>query len=260
MRTATLSQLRSDIANLCDFAQGATTRYTPALLNRIINQSIQRFRERLSAEGTTHFLVSYSGTLLGPTSPFAFESIDISGISPGVVRTYGLDVTIQGIPRTLPFRPFEERNTYSETGFGYPIAWSQYQTYKLAVMPSVSGFVFTLWYLPVQADLVSDDDTFDGVAGWENWVVWDCVCQLAARDQYATAAQLYGQLRDGVWTDIMRSAPKVTEQGGMFVGRDKVRTVRNIDRLAAGPAIGSSGDSGGSGSGSLADILMLMGG
>lgn len=256
-RNATLSQLRTDVANQCDFVSGAATRYTPALLTRLINQSIQRFRERVSATGMTHFLVSSSGTLSGPTAPYAFEVVDLSSLSPSVVRTYGFDVTIQGVVRTLPFRPFEERNEYSDLGPGIPIAWSQYQTRTLAVMPSRGGDPYTIWYLPVLADLVNDSDTFDGVSGWENWVVWDVVCQLAARDQYDVAMKQFTFLRDGIWEDITRSATKVTAVGGAVIGRDTVRRpTRTVDR----GAVGAVATSGGSGSGSLADVLMLMGG
>jgi hypothetical protein len=208
----------------------------------------------------THFLVSSSGTLQGVTAPYAFESLDISNVVPQCVRTYGMDVTIQGTIKTLAFRPFTERNDYSDNGWGYPIAWSQFQTYTLAVMPSMAGIVYTLWYLPVAADLVDDADTFDGVAGWENWVVWDVVCQLAARDQYVAAQQQFMVLRDGIWEDIIRAAPKVTAAGGAFVGRDTVRATRRQEHLAAGGGSSSSSSSGGSGSGSLADVLMLMGG
>lgn len=258
-RNVTLLQLQTDIANQCDFVSSAATRYTPTLLTRLINQSIQRFRERISATGMTHFLVSTSGTLAGPTAPYAFEVIDLSSVSPSVVRTYGFDVTIQGIVRTLPYRPFQERNDYSDLGAGIPIAWSQYQTRTLAVMPSGAGFAYTVWYLPVQDDMVDASSSFDGVAGWENWVVWDVVCQLAARDQYDVAMKQFAFLRDGIWEDITRSATKVTAVGGSIIGRDTTRRpARTIDRGAVG-AITSSSSSGG-GSGSLADVLMLMGG
>ena len=256
-RNSSLLQLRTDVANQCDFVVGTTTRYTPALLNRLINQSIQRFRERVSAEGMTHFLVATSGTLAGQTSPYAFEVLDLSSVTPSVVRTYGFDVTINGMVRTLAHRPFNERNEYSDLGPGVPVAWSQFQTRTLAVMPSRGGDPYTVWYLPVLADLVNDSDTFDGVSGWENWVVWDVVTQLAARDQYETAMKQFSFLRDGIWQDIIRGASKVTAVGGSVVGRDALRKPgRTIDRAAfSAPSSSSTG-----GSGSLADVLMLMGG
>ena len=258
-RNATLSQLRTDVSNQCDFSVASASRYSATLLTRLINQSIQRFRERVSAEGMTHFLVSTSGTLAGQTSPFAFEVLDLSAVSPSVVRTYGVDVTLQGIVRTLAHRPFQERNEYSDMGPGIPVAWSQYQTRTLAIMPSRGGDAYTVWYLPVLADLVNDDDTFDGVSGWENWVVWDVVVQLAARDQYEVSVQQFSFLRDGIWQDIIRGASKVTAVGGSVIGRDTAtRGRKSPDRAAFALPPSSSSSTGGSGS--LADVLMLMGG
>mgnify|MGYP001581068345 FL=1 len=52
-RTVTLLQLRTDIAAQADITVGgaSTGRYPTGVMNRFINQSIQRFRERLSTEG-----------------------------------------------------------------------------------------------------------------------------------------------------------------------------------------------------------------
>ena len=225
-RNVTLSQLRTDVAAQCDFSTSATGRYTPTLLNRIINQSIQRFRERISNEGMTHFLVSYSGVLTqGTTSTYAFQTLDLSAVSPSVVRTYGVDITIGGVVKTLAHRPFTERNDFSaglgSDMLGTPIAWAHFQTRSIAIMPGPDGdYPYTVWYLPVLADLVADGDTFDGVAGWEIWVLWDCVCQLIARDQYEAAyAQAMAQ-RDSAWQDVIRSSTKVSAAGGAVVGRD----------------------------------------
>jgi hypothetical protein len=259
-RNVTLSQLRTDVANQCDFVVGASGRYTPALLTRLLNQSIQRFRERVSADGMTHFLVSTSGTLSGPTAPYAFEVLDLSSVTPSIVRTFGVDVTVQGVIRTLSYRPFQERNEYSDVGPGVPIAWSQYQTRTIAILPGANGqYPYTVWYLPVLADLVNDSDTFDGVSGWENWVVWDVVAQLAARDQYQGAFEQFSMLRDGIWQDIIRGASKVTAVGGQTTGRDALgRRRRHIEKVALPASDGTVTPS--TSSVGMADVLMLMGG
>lgn len=225
-RTVTLAQLRTDIANQCDFSTSSTGRYQPGLLNRLINQSIQRFRERISNEGITHFLVSWSGTLpAGTSGNYAFQVLDLSSLSPSLVRTYGLDLTISGVVRSLEQRSFQERNEFTSGPLmtGQPLAWAHYQTTSIAIMPAPdTSYPYTIWYLPVLADMSADSDTFDGVAGWEIYVLWDCVCQLIARDQYASAYQQATVERDNAWTDIVRSATKVSSAGGAFVGRDSL--------------------------------------
>ncbi|HEY3494346.1 MAG TPA: hypothetical protein VGK73_06660, partial [Polyangiaceae bacterium] len=241
-RTKTLAQLRSDVANQADIV-GAAARYTPTLLTGLINQSIQRFRERISIEGTTHYLVSASGTLsAGATSPYPFQTLDLSGVSPGLVRTFGVDIIIDGTVVTLEQRPFEERASFG-TRPGIPAAWAHFQTDKIAILPAPqSSYSYTVWYLPLLADLTSDSDTFNGVAGWEDYVTWDVLSRLVVRDNYP---ELFGQVEakaNAIWTDIIRSATKVSHAGGAHKGRD---TFGRVGALAF--PRGSRGISGGGG-------------
>lgn len=224
-RTVTLAQLRTDIAAQADIVSG-TGRYDTPTLNRFINQSIQRFRERLSNEGATHFLVSTTGNLgVGATSPFPFYSLDLSAVSPSIVRSFGIDITLPGnVIKSLPQVPFASRTDYGGAVVrGEPIAWAHYQTRKLAIMPGPnSAYPYVVWYLPVLADLAADDDTFDGVAGWEDFIVWDVVCRLIIRDQYMTAYQTATAYRNEVWADILRNATRVSRQGGANLARDSM--------------------------------------
>lgn len=222
-RTVTLLQLRTDIANAVDVTVGTTTRYTPAYLNRRINQSIQRFRERVSSEAMAHFLVPTTGTLTpGATAPYSFGEVDLSSVSPSVVRTYGFDITVNSEVISLAHRPFTERNDRgSPTSTGIPIAWMHYQTRKVALSPAPNAaYAYTVWYLPVLADLSDDADTFDGVSGWEDYVLADVALQIIARDQYPNAYALFAQQLEATWRDILRGASKFTAAGGANVGRD----------------------------------------
>lgn len=223
MRTVTLLQLRTDIAYQADIVTGTTGRYTTAMLNRFINQSIQRFRERISNEGIQHYLVSASGTIAaGASSGVPFATLDLSSLSPSLVRTYGLDITYQNVAYTLTHRPFTERAIWSGPQVtGMPQSWAHFRTDQLAVTPAPDqAYPYTVWYLPLLADLSSDSDTFDGVAGWEDFIVWDVTCRVINRDQYANAYAIAVAERDRVWEDILRSATKVSAAGGAVVGRD----------------------------------------
>lgn len=256
-RTVTLSQLRTDVAAQCDFAVGASGRYTPTLLTRYINQSVQRFRERVSNSGMTHYLTSSSGTVSsGATSPYSFKVLDASGFSPAVVRVYGVDLTVSGVIYTLEHRPFEERNKYgSPTSTGIPHSWAMYQTTSIALMPAPSqSYSYTVWYLPLLADMSADGDTFDGVAGWEQWIVYDCVCQLVARDTYQSAYNQAVQLRNEVWQDVLRGATKVTSAGGAIIGRDTLRAGNFGRRAFSGPIV--SGGSGLPPDGSVTNAML----
>jgi hypothetical protein len=223
-RLVTLGQLQADIRDQADIV-GATTRHGATLITRLINQSIQRFRERLSTEGATHFLVSTSGTLgLGATSPYPFYALDLSGASPVVVRTYAVSLNVDGVVKTLVQVPFTEQGQYGgPLVTGEPMAWSHYQTRKVAIMPSPStAYPYVAWYLPVLPDLVNDADTYDGVSGWEDYITWDVVCRVILRDQFPEAFAMAQQYRGELWQDIVRSATKVSLAAGGTIGRDNL--------------------------------------
>ena len=249
-REVSLSQLRTDVASQCDFVTSSAGRYTPTLLNRLINQAIQRFRERLSGEGMNHYLVATSGTITaGATSPFSFRQLDLSAVTPPIVRTCSVELTVSNQVRTLAHRPFEERNDFGGAAEpSTPIAWAHYQTAGIALFPPPDQtYSYTVWYLPVLADLVEDSDTFDGVSGWEDYVVWDVVARLINRDQYAAAYQMATQQKAEIWADILRNATRVTSAGGAHVGRDTFGQAGLLRRTRSLPAAGSGGSSGGGG-------------
>jgi hypothetical protein len=227
MRTVTLAQLRLDVQNLADIA-GLTNRHGPTLLNRLINQSIQRFRERISGEGARHWLTVATGTMQsGATSGFPFHSLDARVIASGIVRVYGVDVKRQdGTWKRLEHTTFEDRCNYgggSPQSVGEPCVWAEYQTTTLAILPPPDRQTdFVIWYLPVASDLQSDAATFDGLAGHEDYIVYDVGCRSITRDQYSAVFPMMSSERDRIWQDIVRSATRVTGAGGATVGRDSM--------------------------------------
>ncbi|TAK10620.1 MAG: hypothetical protein EPO32_14920 [Anaerolineae bacterium] len=221
-RSVTLAVLRSDVSQQADIV-GATLRHTPASLNRLINQAIQRFRERISAEGSAHFLTSSTGTFsVGATSPYSFQTLDLSAVSPSLVRTFGIDVTLNSQSNSLLHVPFSARCDYGgPSTTGVPVAWAHYQTNKVAILPAPdSAYTYVVWYLPVLADLSADGDTYDGVAGWEDYIVWDVVKRAFVRDQFPQAYALASAYADERWAEIVRMTARVTHAGGAVVARD----------------------------------------
>jgi len=227
MRTVTLAQLRQDISNQADIA-GLTTRHGATLLNRLANQSIQRFREKLSNEGARHFLTVATGTMqAGTTSGFPFYQLNAGALASGIVRIFGVDVKTQGGAwKRLEHTTFEDRTTYGgghPASIGEPRVWAEYQTTVLAIMPPPDrSYDYVVWYLPVLNDLQSDSATFDGVSGWEDFVTWDVVCRIIVRDQNPEAYTMAVTYKNEIWTDILRNATRVTGAGGAVVGRDSM--------------------------------------
>ncbi len=221
-RSVTQAVLREDIRLQADVVN-ATLRHSDAALNRLINQGIQRFRERVSAEGSTHFLTYYSGTFTeGVTSPLPFHVLDLSAISPSLVRTYMIDVTIDGDVTSLLHVPFRSHCDYGgPTSTGIPVAWAHYQTDKVAILPGPNGaYDFLVWYLPVLADLDTDNPNYDGVAGWEDYIVWDVVQRIIVRDQEPTAYALASAYAAQRWAEIVSMTARVSHAGGAVIARD----------------------------------------
>jgi len=197
-RTVTLAQLKTDIAYQADVVIGSTGRYQASNITRLVNQSIQRFRDRLSQSGIEHYLVSYDNTLtVGATSPYPFLLLDLSAVSPSITTIYGFDVTIDGFTQTLQHRPFTQRDE-SDNIPARPRYWSQVRDGKVAVFPPPDfAYAYSVWYLPALADLANDNSTFEAVAGWEDYIVWDVVCRLIQRDAYPDAYAMASSERDG---------------------------------------------------------------
>lgn len=223
VRTRTLTNLLADVRWQAD-QLGATVRHDDSSLTRALNQSIQRFREWVSDNGFAYYLVpSTPGSLpVGATSPYAFGQLDISAVTPAVVRIYGLDVTVNGEIISLDPVAFGERNSFQhfEDSGGIPVAFSMYSNTKIAILPpSQSAYQYVLWYLPVASDLSSGSDTFDGIAGWEEWLVWDMLIKIIVRDDAPNAAQIALTERDRIQADILKRSRNLQRVGPM-VKRD----------------------------------------
>jgi hypothetical protein len=222
-RTVTLTQLQTDIATQADVVLGSSGRYSTTQVTRFINQSIQRFRERVSDLGINRYLVSTSDYMnAGPSGVYPFGLIDLSAVSPAVVRVFGVDLEYQTVVRTLKQISFTERDQFNGPNLNsVPAAWAQYRDTQIAIFPPPDqAYFYTVWYLPLLSNLSSGSDTFDGVAGWEEFIIWDVVCRLLNKDQYAAAYGMAAAEREGRWQDVMRGATRVSWEGPTTAGRD----------------------------------------
>lgn len=230
-RTRSLVNLRADVRFQSD-TQGFVLRHTNTDLTRLINQSIQQFREDVSAEGLAHFLTSVTGTLTsGVTSGYPFKILDLSASSPNVVRVFQVHVELE-TGKWIPLRSVDFSETvrfqWPDAGAGQvPEAFANITTYTLAILPAPGYAIdYRAWYLPVLADLSADSDTFDGVSGWEQWVVWDVCLKVLTRDRYPEAYAMCQQGKAESWRSILRSSSKVNAAGGTMVRRDTMGRTR----------------------------------
>lgn len=225
-RTRTLAQLRADVQYYADVVSGSA-RHPDSNINRLINESWQELRMLVSDNGHQAYMKATSGNLTaGATSPFAFGTLSIPD---DLVSLYAVDVTIAANDvRSLDVVPFSERNEWRSsfgTNTGIPIACHIYNigtestttvtAGKLAILPAPdAAYAYTLWYLPSWVDISTDAHVFDGVAGWEKWVIQDCVCKIAERDNDMAQTYAIAQVeRQRAEEKILRDAARLQRVG-----------------------------------------------
>jgi len=197
-RISTLAQLRDAVCTRADVVDGGTTgRHTTAALNRYINQAIQQFRRLVTDSGCTIYIASVQATTSTSSTPDAnnWAPRDYLAMPSNFYHLEGIDIVTGGT--TVPMLDFMmlERDLFklapawlATGGAGMPIF------YKLGgfnaagdqvakIIPSAdSAYTCTIWYLPIATDLVGDSDPFNGLAGYEEWVVNRAAMDALLRD------------------------------------------------------------------------------
>lgn len=204
-RAVALSALMSRIRWQAD--SPGTARLVDADLITEINASWQAMRELTADNGHKLYLTAASGTLtpgvVGGADPIAsFGSLSLPA---DCARIYGIDVVFNGIRRPLAAGEFQERDEYYDAfgnTTGVPVQFHVYNigvetatsigTGSVALFPAPDQpYPYTLWYLPNWTNITNTTFVFNGLAGWDDWVVWHVVLKIAARDNdMANTAQI----------------------------------------------------------------------
>jgi len=225
-RTRTLAELRADVRFQADVEREAL-RHPNTKLTRLINQSIQAFRLMISKSGQPYYLATSASanTVLG-TDAYALPT--------DLVRLFGVDLTHD--ERTISLSPymFAERNDYtqeaSNSDRGWPVYYRIHTGNNIRLTPIPDGvYAYVFQYLQYGTDLVDDTDTFDGLGGWEDWVVYDSALRVLARDVDSEQYQLVRDLRDKRELEIKGDAPRRARAPGR-----RVDTMRRRGDAASG--------------------------
>lgn len=162
---------------------------SPSEWKAMANASLQQLYEKLiEAYGSDYFCQASSPviTTTGQTDTYALPAdfFKLLGVDlqryPGQVSNPSSWVTIWQFN-------FAQRNNYSLPGLRG--SWAGTMRYRLRgdnivfqPCPAASQ-TLRLWYAPVFTPLVDDDDAFDGVNGWEEWVVNDVALKALVKDE-----------------------------------------------------------------------------
>lgn len=182
-KTATLAQLRTRIRERADIEDSGF--FPDSLLNNFINRSIERLYDILVGAYGADYYVS--------TTPHTINIVSgtkVYDLPATFYKVSGVDLRNGDDP--IPLEPFmfAERNRYTNyyrrvnrdvTGFKYRIVGNQ-----IWFTNPTSNEVVDVWYQPSFTDLSSDSDTFDGINGWEEWVVIDCAIKCRVREEGET--------------------------------------------------------------------------
>lgn len=230
-RTRELQELEQDLLWQLD-RDGAWLRNESPRVRRALNQSCAEFREVVSEAGHPYYLRASTGALaVGATAPYHFATLDLSALSPSHHRIFGFDIKVGQEWQSVDAAHFNDRNSEQAAvnGSGTPRIWFEFNRTSLAYAPAAAqAYSYILFDLPVHADLVEDADAFDGMNGWEEWVIFNAGAKLLLRDRdsHLEAFQLE---RARLLAVVMKNAPQRQRSGPMV--RDQVKLSRRPRRL-----------------------------
>lgn len=167
-----------------------STFITGTELIRLINSSARRlYTQLIEARGQAYYETSYIFNTVSGTAAYQIPA--------DFFQLIGVDVNINGYVHTMHAYMNEERNMFQRSyawGSGMPMyyriigaaAGATEGTIKFVPVPS-GVYAVTLSYVPAPVTLVAEDDKVNGVAGWEDFIVWDVVAAMLAKEESDTA-------------------------------------------------------------------------
>lgn len=182
MRTRQLQELRADAYLRADM-QGAEDRHTSADVTRYLNQGGAALWDRLIAARGREWAraaTPWSITTTANTTSYALASDFYLLISARLDGVYGGAL----VPFTDQEEPIMRRPgiVQATPGF-YEVRRAPSGASSLAVLPKHRpAQTIIVEYVPVYADMTGDTDTFDGINGWEEYVVVFAARCMATRD------------------------------------------------------------------------------
>lgn len=201
-RTATLLELRTRAYRRAG-NEAETSRYPGSEVTIDVNESIADLYDRLvRAWGSTRFEAEQVISVTSGTSLYALAASFLQLLSVTVYNgasTWPLDLFMRGERAALT----SQSVPHGDRPLAYRIVG---ENIELLPTPRAS-FTLTLRYVPAATELVLDADTFDGVNGWEEWVVVDVARKMATKDRDFQLVQILTADLDRLNERIVASAP-----------------------------------------------------
>ncbi len=173
--TRTVAQLTADIRARADMEtdDGEDEFVTDSMILTWINLAITELIEIIVAETEELLGVPGIGVTTSDTETTT-QDVDLYDLEDDVFKLVGVDGSNDGVNwHTCDRFPFSERNQVVGRTIRYALVGDQ-----IMFRPVPTGSLsFRYFYLPTFEPLEEDDDTFDFVHGWDDWVA----CRVAIR-------------------------------------------------------------------------------
>jgi hypothetical protein len=175
-----------------------------------INAGAQGLYDLLISAGELYKITSTSISLVANQDTYSLPS--------DFYKLLGVDLSSQGQPVTLKKFEFAERNKYSYypfyntrglTALKYIV---QGDSLRFIPMPNSNDSI-TVWYAPTMPALVNDADTFDGVNGWEDYIVFDAAIKMLIKEESDPTAIM--SMKKEVEQSIQKMKV-IRDQGGQY--------------------------------------------
>jgi hypothetical protein len=178
MTTYNLSQLRERARQRADMENSRFI--SDSELNSFINASYGELYDLLVAtRGENYYITSHSFTTTSGVDTYALPN--------DFFKLMGVDY-VTSPNQAITLRPFmwQERNRFKEPFYNnanYNLMY-QIRGNNLVFVPAPNGNQsIKLWYIPRAIELNDDSDSFDGINGWEEYVIIDAAIKMRIKEE-----------------------------------------------------------------------------
>lgn len=154
-------------------------------LKQYVNNSIKELYDLLVATFSDYYIANpLEFTLAGTQDGYSLPT--------DFYKLRGLDKSIDGASSesswySIDSFNFAERNRYNYTNAivnAFPLVKYRVFGGQVKIIPPQNAAgLYRMWYIPRAPDLVADGDEFDGINGWEDYVVVDAAIKMLQKQE-----------------------------------------------------------------------------
>jgi hypothetical protein len=184
-RTVTLLELKTQSRIRADKV-GSGFIQNDELIAYLNSSACELYDLLVGAYGNDYFLKSHPFSTSANTSDYDLPA--------DFYKMVGIDYLI-GSQEALTLKPyqFNERNRYRMGTYWNAITGAAGPRYKInptaiSFLPVPDGaYNMELWYIPTCPKMVVDADTFDGINGWEEFIIVDAAIKMLQKEESDTS-------------------------------------------------------------------------